>query len=247
MKAKTAVLSREESKHLKNVLRLKKGDLLTVFNGEGDEYDGQVASLAARVEVSLGKKRRSRFLGPISVSLAQSLPKKKKMDFIIAKACELGVGEIFPLESERSAFRITGPASARVAERWQRIAVAACKQCRLDWIPRIHKPVRLKGLLDQVKGFEAVFVPHPDEKLPHLSEVVGEIKAQVRAKIKREEPREKARKILVVIGPEGGFSEREVALMREKKARLVHFGDLILRTETAAVVTVSLIKYAFEL
>jgi len=247
IKSKTAVLSREESNHLKNVLRLKKGDSIVLFNGTGEEFEGRIQTLTGRVGIQLGKKLRNRWSGSIAVCLAQALPKKKKMDFIIGKSCELGVEEIFPLETERAAYKLTGPKADHVVERWQRIAVQACKQSRLDWIPQIHKPVKFRELLKKTKNFGAVLIPHLREDLPPLSEVVEVIKERFEMDGSQRSGRKDRRKILVVIGPEGGFSDKEMILAREKKALLFHLGDLILRTDTAAIVGVSLVKYAFNL
>ncbi len=242
-----ALLSSEESHHLKDVLRLKKGDSVIIFNGEGQEFEGKVTSLSNRVGVLLEKKRRNRSKDPISVCLAQSLPKKKKMDFIIAKACELGVIEIFPLETERASFKLTGPGSERVQQRWQKIAVQTCKQSRLDWIPELHEPIKFKDLLQKAKEFQAVLIPHTDPNLPKLSDVITAVKNKVMPRNSLELKSQPMRKILLVIGPEGGFSEKEILLAKEKGAYLVHLGDLILKTETASIVGVALVKYAFNL
>lgn len=247
IRGKNALLSTVESHHLKNVLRLKKGDAVIVFNGEGQEYQGTIASLSSRVGVLLEKRRRTRHVDPISVCLAQAMPKKKKMDFIIAKACELGVSEIYPLETDRSSFRLTGPASDRVVERWQRIAVQTGKQARIDWIPYIHKPIKVRDLLHKSRAYAAVLIPHTDPNLPGLSEVVSSVKNKLLPKIRGSQRLGTTRKILLVVGPEGGFSERETVLAKEHGAHLVQLGDLILKTETAAVVGVALVKYAFNL
>lgn len=238
-----ATLSAEESHHLKNVLRLKSGDAVIIFTGGGEEFDGKVLSTGAHVVVALEKKRRDRIRGAVSIVLVQSLPKKKKMDFIISKACELGAEEIIPLESERTELKLSRPQAERVAARWERIAVQSCKQARLDWIPLIHAPVSFRSFLNKTKEYAAVLIPHPDPALPKLSEITSGIKAHMA----RPEKPGHVRKIAVVIGPEGGFSDREIAAAREAGAYLTYFGDVVLRTETASIVGVSLVKYAFNL
>ncbi len=249
IKGNTALLSSRESHHLKDVLNLKKGDSIIVFNGEGQEFEGKIASLSGRVGVLIERKRRIRPLDMISVCLAQSLPKKKKMDFIIAKACELGVAEVFPLETERASFKLAGPVAQHVLERWEKIAVQTCKQSHLDWIPRLHKPIKLKDLLQKAKEFRAVLIPHTDTNLPKLSDTINTIKNRIKneSQVQRVQSEAKTRKVLIVIGPEGGFSEKEVALAKERGAYLVQLGDLVLKTETAAVVGIALVKYAFNL
>jgi len=242
-KSKRVVLSSEESHHLKNVLRAKKGDSVTLFNGAGQEFSGQVVSLGPGAVIAIEKKRRERIRGPISIVLVQALPKKKKMDFVIAKACELGVEEVIPLETDRTECKLGQAQLKRVAERWERIAVQSCKQSCLDWVPLIHPPATFRELVQQVKGFEAVLIPHPDEAMPKFSEVIAEIKARIQ---KSSKPG-LSRKIAVVIGPEGGFSDREISLAREHGLSFVCLGDLVLRTETASIVAVSLVKYAFNL
>ena len=173
--------------------------------------------------------------------------KKKKMDFIIAKACELGVVEIYPLETDRGSFKLTGPGAERVQARWQKIAVQTCKQSRLDWVPLLHKPVKFKDLLQKTKDYEAVLIPHPDQDLPKFADVVAEIKSQILATRINPNEQPPLRKILLVIGPEGGFSDKEIDNAKQRGAHLVQLGDLVLKTETAAVVGVALVKYSFNL
>lgn len=248
IKGNSALLSSDESHHARNVLRLKKGDSVIVFNGEGQEYEGKVSTLSGRVNIELEKKRRTRVREIVSVCLAQALPKKKKMDFIIAKACELGVVEIYPLETDRGSFKLTGPGAERVQARWQKIAVQTCKQSRLDWVPLLHKPIKFKDLLQKTKDYEAVLIPHPDQDLPKFADVVAEIKGRIlasRTHSSNEQP--PLRKLLLVIGPEGGFSDKEVDTAKQRGAHLVQLGDLVLKTETAAVVGVALVKYSFNL
>ncbi|MBI4549714.1 MAG: 16S rRNA (uracil(1498)-N(3))-methyltransferase [Candidatus Omnitrophica bacterium] len=244
IKGNSALLSPQESHHLKNVLRLKKGDSVIVFNGEGQEFAATVTSMSSRVGVQLDAKRRQRFTEAVTVALAQAMPKKKKMDFIIAKASELGVREIFPLETERSSFKLTGPQAPRVQARWEKISVQTSKQCHLDWIPALNKPVKMKDLLQRSKEFAAVLIPHTEPSLPSFSEAVSELKEKLNLK---SQPPAAPYRILLVIGPEGGFSEKEIALAREKGAYLVQMGDLVLKTETAAIVGIALVKYAFNL
>lgn len=248
IKGNTAVLSSEESHHLKNVLRLKKGDSVIIFSGNGQEFEATVDQLSSRVSVAIQKQRRTRAADAVSICLAQSLPKKKKMDFIISKAAELGVSEVFPMDTERSILRLTGPESDKVVDRWQKIAVQTCKQSHLDWIPKIHKPLKFKEVLQKTTEFEAILVPHTDENLPKLSEVIAKIRQTLNVRPGEAPAGNKSKKILIVIGPEGGYSEKEIQLAVDKnKVHLVHLGDLVLKTETAAVVGVALLKYAFNL
>lgn len=247
IKGNSALLSTDESHHARNVLRLKKGDPVIVFNGEGQEFEGKIATLSGRVGIQIEKQRRMRAREIVSVCLAQALPKKKKMDFIIAKAAELGVVEIYPLETDRSAFKLTGPGAERVQERWQKIAVQTCKQSRLDWIPQLHKPIKLKDLLQKSKDFEAVLIPHTDQELPKFSDVVAALKSKILASKPSPNDQPVLRKLLLVVGPEGGFTDKEMEIAKQRGAYLVQLGDLVLKTETAAVVGVALVKYSFNL
>jgi len=238
-----ATLSTEESHHLKNVLRLKPGDPVIVFTGKGEEFQGNVLSLGAHVVIALEKKRRDRIRGEVSIVLVQALPKKKKMDFIISKACELGAEEIIPIETEHTEIKLSRQQAERVAARWERIAVQSCKQSRLDWIPEIRPLLTFRSFLNKTKDFTAVLIPHPDASMPKLSELTAELKTHISKIAKSDVPR----KIAVVVGPEGGFSEKEIQAAREAGAYLTYFGDVVLRTETASIVAVSLVKYAFNL
>jgi 16S rRNA (uracil1498-N3)-methyltransferase len=236
LRGNTAVLTEEESHHLKNVRRLKKSDRVILFDGAGNEFSGKISKLGERVEVVLEKKGTRLLPGGISISLAQSLPKKKKMEFVIEKACELGLREIIPLESERSTLRIAQGARARVLSRWQRILIQTCKQCQLDWTPDLRPFTRFRDLTQRFKDFDFVLLPHPDKDAEPVSEVTAELKRRV-------ENSPTGKKVLILIGPEGGFSDREIQQAREKGAKLVCLGDLVLKTETAAIVDIALIKY----
>jgi len=241
IKKKVATLSKEESHHLKTVLRMKKDEPVVLFTGDGEEFQGRVASLAKRVAVTVDKKGRTRLLAPYSIVLAQALPKKKKMDFVVAKACELGVEEIYPVQTERVELKIGADEKDRVVSRWKRVAVQACKQSRLDWIPEIHDPIKFADLFKKKKDVEAVLIPHPDATFPKLADFMADFRKRVPA------AQEKRKKIILVIGPEGGFSDKEIEYAKSKGADFVHLGDLVLRTETASVVGTALVKYALSL
>lgn len=235
------MLPSDESHHLKNVLRLKEGDDVMLFNGVGLEYRGNVAALGRRVSIKVSQQTRTRLIRPVSLALAQSLPKRKKMDFVIQKACELCLEEVYPVISEHSEFRVSKIQNKSAVERWERVAVQSCKQSQLDWIPVIHEPHSLKEFLALTKKFSAVFMPHPDESLPKMSEVIAQVKEKLRAS-KQVSP-----KIAVLIGPEGGFSAKEVEMAKAVGVHCVSLGDLVLRTETASIVAVALLKYSFDL
>lgn len=240
IKRNKAQLSSEETHHLKNVLRLEKGDTVYIFNGAGVEYEGTIEALSRRAEIKISKVRRTRILSQVSLTLAQAMPKKKAMDFIIQKACELGVDEIFALDTEYTAFKLNKLQAEKVKDRWEKIAVAACKQSRLDWIPVIHPPMSLKNFFDGRDSKIFTLMPHPDPGLDPLSAVMKQF----------QEPgfkEDETTPITILIGPEGGFSDQEVSLAKASGVIPAYMGDLILRADTAAVVSIALLKYGLHL
>ena len=232
-KEKIALLTGKELHHLKDVLRLKKGDKVIVFDGKGREFIGSLKTVSRDeacvvIEKQLDISRESRF----RIILAQGLARAEKMDIIIQKATELGVSEIIPFTASRVVSRLNSEQAAKKIQRWQRIAIEAAKQCRRDVIPRIEEIAKLSEVLNKyshsIEGYIKI-IPWEGENRNHLKDILKP---------------EGISGCIILIGPEGGFEEQEVALAEKAGFLPVMLGPRILRTETAAISIAAIIQYA---
>jgi 16S rRNA (uracil1498-N3)-methyltransferase len=219
----------EEVKHIRKVLRLKEGDEITVFDGLGKEFEGTIveerlSSVVIRVNSVSSSKRDS----PLEVTLAQSLLKGEKMDYLIRKATELGVKEIIPFLSSRSVPLLEKLKRPKRHHRWERIAIEASKQCGRGVVPRIE------------------FLQDYSEMLPKASPNALRLILWEREGIRLKEILERSKekkKIFFVIGPEGGLSQGEVDEAKGAGFIAVTLGRRILRAETASLCLLSILQY----
>lgn len=230
---KTALLTGKELHHLKDVLRLKKGDKVIVFDGKGREFLGSLKTITKNggciaIEKQLDVSGESRF----RIILAQGIARAEKMDIIIQKATELGVTEIIPFTASRVVPRLDSEQAAKKIQRWQRIAIEAAKQCRRDVIPKIEDMATLAEVLNKyshsIEGYIKI-IPWEGENRNNLKDILKP---------------EGVSGCIVLIGPEGGFEEQEVALAEKAGFLPVMLGPRILRTETAAISIAAIIQYA---
>ncbi|NWF92564.1 MAG: 16S rRNA (uracil(1498)-N(3))-methyltransferase [Syntrophaceae bacterium] len=218
-----------EARHIRRVLRLRAGDEIVVFDGSGKEYEGRIveegsSSVVIVIRNTLSSIRES----PLETTLAQSLLKGEKMDYVIQKATELGVGEIVPFFSSRSVPLLEKSTRLTRHRRWERIAAEASKQCGRGIVPKISP------LQDYPEVFEKIS-PEP------LRLIFWE-EGGVRLKEVLEEKRGMKR-VFFVVGPEGGFSREEIAYAKERGFIPVTLGGRILRSETASVCCLSILQY----
>jgi len=221
-------ISGEDVRHIETVLRMKIGDDLLLYDGQGTEYQVKIAHMdrsSIRTEIVSRTKREIR--SP-RVTLVQGLPKSDKMDMIVQKATELGVAEIIPLVTERTIVKIRD--EEKRITRWQKICrEAAMQSSRIDipWVRGVQK----------FQDFVASLVSHPSSlNLLPWEEGTQPIKSVLHGN-------EGVKNIIVLIGPEGGFSKAEAEVADEKGFYLVSLGPNILRTETASIAVLSMILY----
>ncbi|MEW6714445.1 MAG: 16S rRNA (uracil(1498)-N(3))-methyltransferase [Nitrospirota bacterium] len=215
------IIAGDQAKHL-SVLRVKTGEIITVFDGLGYRYDCKISQINKKniIAKKLSKTPYSAE-SPVSITLAQGIAKGEKMDFIIQKATELGVAKILPLITERSQVRHT----AKI-ERWRKIALSAAEQSCRGKVPEINEPVSLNDFLE---GRHIGIIFYEEDKGKHLKQTLQEFND--------------SKKITILIGPEGGFSKGEVNAAVEKGFQQASLGPRILRTETAAINAISIIQY----
>lgn len=211
----SVLIDGEEFSHLVHVMRKKSGDEIRVVDGLGTAYDvrlGEIRKKMVRGEIS--RKFPNHNEPAVAVTIAAGILKNpSKFDFLVEKAVELGVREIVPLRTER-----TIPSHAKTG-RWQKLALAAMKQCGRGVLPKVREAETLDEMLEEGRRFGRVYVAHQQARgtWPGMT---GPPDGSV----------------LMLIGPEGGFSDEEIDRCTASGAVPVTFGDRRLRTETAAIV-----------
>lgn len=232
MKNGMITLSGSDLKHLAQVLRLRAGDVIQVFDGSGAEYDARLVDLGKReAHAEIIETRAADTEPRVRLTLFQGLPKAEKMDLIIQKTVELGVSMIVPVVTQRSVVRPDENKWDRRLERWNRIAAEAAKQCRRAVVPKVAAPVSLREALDVSGNAAAALVLYENEQKKCLKELLKCYNIN------------KIGDIALFIGPEGGFSKEEIDEMTGFGVSAAGLGRRILRTETAAISAVSIIMY----
>ena len=219
------VIAGEDVNHIKNVLRLSKGEYaeITVKSEPPKTY---LTIYDNEATFSILKENVKTKESNISISIFQGIPKSDKMELIIQKCTELGVNEFVPLELKRCIAKIEGD---KKIDRWQKIAEAAAKQSGRDIIPKIHTKITIDELCNIIKNYDLTLVAYENETQKQLKDL---LKSQ-----------NKANKIAIIIGPEGGFEELEIEKLKNSGASIISLGNRILRTETAPIVLTSIIMY----
>lgn len=221
-------LDESASHHLARVLRASVNDAVIVFNGQGGEYAGVITRIDKKsVTIAIEKHATREAESPIDIWLAQGISRGEKMDYTIQKAVELGVKKIIPLFTERCNVKLDNERSEKRLLHWQSIIVSACEQSGRNHIPDILQPQSLDAWLETVKAdYCFVLSPHTGQKLKTLS-----VPEQA--------------SVVLLIGPEGGLSEREIERARLRNFLALNLGPRILRTETAAVAAITSLQCCF--
>lgn len=218
-----------EARHIKDALRLRVGDAVVLFDGSGMEFGGKIAGVNKDlVSVDITEAWEGETESPVEITLGQGIPKSDKMDLIVQKGAELGVSRIVPIYTERV---VPTSFSANKIERWQRVAVEACKQSGRVKVPVISEPVGFDRFIKETEPSSLKLVPWEGEKEASLKKVFPAVL--------------KERKIAFIVGPEGGLTEPEIALAREYGFIPVSLGMRILRTETVSLALLSIIQYLY--
>jgi len=218
---------REQIHHLKDVLRLKVDDQVVVFDDRENEYTCSIGELLAdRVVLEIKEQRRR---GPKSIRLtvACAIPKRSRMDDIIDKLTQLGVDRIIPLETEHMVVKLNSAKKIARLERWKKIAQSAAQQSQRNSVPAIDPVSDITEVFPGLSGYDLKLIPVLFGERKLLKDISLE---------------NKARNIIVFIGPEGDFSSREINLAVEAGCLPVTLGDLVLRVETAAVTVAGFLK-----
>ncbi|MGO8948420.1 MAG: RsmE family RNA methyltransferase [Ktedonobacterales bacterium] len=226
-------LPAEIAHQARGVLRLVPGNVLSLLDGAGGVYEAQLLAMTRnRVLVRLGQRRLVNGLEPaVRLVLCQGMLKAAKYEVVLQKCTELGVASFVPMLSER-AVAATPEASDLKQRRWARIVSEAMEQCGGTHLPELSEPQSLQQALHSLPPGGIALVPWEEEQTSTLR---GALATALSGRVLREVP-----EIRLFVGPEGGFSAGEVAVLRQHAAIPVTLGRRILRSETAAIVAVTL-------
>ena len=222
-----AFLNENELHHLTRVLRAREGDFFEGVDGQGNKYRCELHKESGRWYGEILGSVEETCESPIRITLAQALIKKGRFEWVVQKAVELGVAEIIPVQTERTEVHLNRQRQDRKMQRWQRILEESVKQSGRSVIPKVASPIPLDELL--VRESDSVCIVMDEEGGVDLKELLNELRG--------------LNSCLVLIGPEGGWGDRDRRLFAAHSTILVNLGPRILRTETASVVALSLLQY----
>ena len=219
----TTELADDAANHVGRVLRMQAGDALILFNGDGHNYHGQIVEVSKKqLRVEIQRQTANPVESPLKIHLGQGISRGDRMDFAIQKAVELGVTEITPLFTERCGVKLDAERLQKRTEQWQKIAISACEQSGRSVVPLVHPALSLdKWLAAPGEELKLTLDPWAKDTIKTLARVQA---------------------IRLVIGPEGGFSDREVTLTTAAGFTAVQLGPRVLRTETAALTAISALQ-----
>lgn len=226
------LIDKEQSHHILKVLRLKSGDQVELFDGQGHVFSGILSRQEnGGVLAEIQNKVYHTNEPAVRVVLAQGIARGEKMDYLIQKAVEIGVSAIVPFVSERTVVVLDQNKSQRKNDRWKKIAREACKQSKRNIIPEISPVILWPQLLTSLQDKRAVILYEEEENI-RLREILAGYKDDL-----------KTRSITIIVGPEGGFTPDEIQMAKDRNISVAGLGSRILRTETAGLAAASIILY----
>ncbi|WP_019674674.1 16S rRNA (uracil(1498)-N(3))-methyltransferase [Arsukibacterium perlucidum] len=219
-------LDNDAANHVGRVLRMQAGQALQLFNGDGNNYPATITEVSKKqLTVNISDAQANPVESPLSIHLGQAISRGDRMDFAIQKAVELGVTEITPLFTERCGVKLDGERLSKRNEQWQKIAISACEQSGRSVIPVVHPAINLDQWLAQSTNSLQLTLD------PRASATIKTLTA--------------SQHIRLVIGPEGGFTDIEVAATSLAGFTGIQLGPRVLRTETAALSAISALQLQF--
>ncbi|MBN1892269.1 MAG: 16S rRNA (uracil(1498)-N(3))-methyltransferase [Clostridiales bacterium] len=257
----TLLLDEKDSRYIRDVLRMRTGESLTVCDLDRMEFEAIIADPSEKqIQLRLFPGTPNRTEPPYEAVIYQGLPKGDKMSTVIQKSVELGTFGICPISCSRSIVKISKRDSSAKTKRWQTVSLEAARQSGRGIVPEIKETTAFfNAAEDACQTSDLVIIPWEDERLVSLFEVlesfaerygympvpISEKGADRKALIS--EDRQKLPRISVFIGPEGGFDDEEVEYARSRGAVPVSLGKRILRTETAGPAVLAMLLYRLEL
>jgi len=222
--AGTLKLDREQLHYLRNVLRLKPGHRLLVFNGKGQQWQANVTQLDKKGgALKLGDAVAATAPSRLDLTLVQGISKGDRMDTSIQKAVELGVNRVIPVMTQWGDVRLKDERLEKKLRHWQQVAISACEQCGRADVPEVASPTSLDDYLRE-KTRPAIYLdPRAEQSLAETMPASGTA-------------------LDILIGPEGGFSDSEIRSMQENHCQGVRLGSRVLRTETAGPAVIAALQ-----
>jgi 16S rRNA (uracil1498-N3)-methyltransferase len=221
----------KEARHIRNVLRMKEGEMLILMDKEGQSFEATIGAIHYKeVKVTITKTLPPLPSSPVKISLAQALIKSHPMEYLIQKVTELGIHSIHPFYSERTVIQLRSAHLKNKMDRWMEIMKSACKQCGRVTLPDVNTPLL----------FEKIIKDAPDTKTLKILLWEDEDKVDLKRLLTS---MSSAPHVFVIVGPEGGFTLNEINLAKDAGFHIVSLGNRILRAETAAVSLLSIIQY----
>lgn len=235
--ADLVTITGDDVHHMNRVMRFKEDHEIICNDAMGKAARCKIISIdnqqvVAKIEEWLDKEVNL----PISVTIAQGLPKGDKLDFILQKGTELGANEFIPVQSERSIVQWDTKKITKKMQRFEKIVKEASEQSHRNTIPSVQTPMSLKQLIAKFSDYEHKIFAYEDEARAESHHSFATVLKQM----------PKGQRLLICIGPEGGFSQNEAKILMENQFQAVRLGPRILRTETAALYALASISYHFE-
>lgn len=220
-------LDEDAAGHIGRVLRMKVGEQVSIFNGEGGEYLSEIIEVSKKnVVVQPLEFIDHDVESPLKIHLGQGVSRGDKMDFTIQKSVELGITEITPIFSQRCGVKLSGERLAKKHQQWQKIAIAAAEQSGRNFVPVVHPPIDIKKWLEQSSDAIKLTL-HP--RAEHSIKTIQVPSSGVR----------------FLVGPEGGFTDEELEITKQQAFVDIRLGPRVLRTETAALTVLSALQLQF--
>lgn len=217
-------LEEKPSHHLSRVLRLKTGDELILFNGQGGQYSAEIESINKHfVNVQVNSFDEIDRESPLKIHLGIALSKGDRMDLVMQKATELGVSSVSPLLSSRSQVKLKGDRAVKKTQHWQQIIISACEQSGRTMVPVLYPISTLKAWVEQCEAEKKLVLHHRTTERIHSSQ--------------------KVESLALLVGPEGGLDAGEIQFAEENEFHSLTLGPRVLRTETAPLAAITLAQF----
>ena len=222
----TVVITGEEAQHISRVLRMKKGDRVTLCDGEGFFYEAVLTDFADKsVTAEILSKREAETEPQVKVTVFQGIPKNPKLETIVQKLTEIGAVRLVPMDTKRAVAKLD---KENKVERLRKIAREAAKQSKRGIVPEVLSPMSFKDAVKMAAEADIALIPYEEER---------------EISLKRALSGKTPKTVSVMIGPEGGFDSEEITLAKENGITSVTLGKRILRTETAPLAVCAAILY----
>lgn len=218
----TLTLPEKPAHHASRVLRMREGDRAVLFDGRGHEADVILHFFSDRTDAEILSVQKSQTESPIQTTLIQSLVSQEKLDWILEKATELGVTDIIVTPAARSVTKLDQKRLEKRIEQWQKTVASACEQCGRSFFPRVQWQPKLEGALRSIEADQKVILAPGAQKKLTFSQL---------------------KSVCFAVGPEGGFSDEEIALAVELGFDACLLGPRVLRTETAGLTALSIAQW----